>query len=68
MKSLLKAYEQLSIVFMLGFIVIFLMGLYEGAMNVAIPMMLISMFFMLIVSWTNGSTYINWKNNKGYNN
>lgn len=66
MKKLLKAYETLSIVFMFGFLIIFLMAITEGSMDTAVGMLLLSFIFILTTSWTHSATYINWKNKKGY--
>jgi len=65
-KNLLKGYEVLSQVFMFGFLVLMLLALTEGSMDAAVGMMLISFFFIMLVSWTHSAHYINWKNRKGY--
>ena len=66
MKSLLKGYEVLSQVFMFGFLVLMLWALAEKSMDAAVQLMVISFVFILTTSWTLSSTYINWKNRKGY--
>ena len=66
MKSLLKGYEVLSQVFMFGFLVLMLLALTEGSMDSAVALMVISFIFIMTTAWTHSSTYINWKNRKGY--
>jgi hypothetical protein len=73
MKSLLKGYEVLSQVFMFGFLTLMLLAMWDGAetggrhsMDTAVALMVISMVFIMTTAWTMSSTYINWKNRKGY--
>lgn len=66
MKNLLKGYEVLSQVFMFGFLILMLLALAEGSMDAAVQLMVVSFVFIMTTSWTLSSTYINWKNRKGY--
>lgn len=51
---------------MLGCHVLMLFALTEGAMDAAVTFMCVSFVFMILTSWVMSSTYLNWKQRKGY--
>jgi len=66
MKTLLKGYEALSLVFMFSFLILFMMAASEGSMDAAVILLVTSFLFILTTAWTHSSTYVNWKIKKGY--
>lgn len=66
MKTLLNTYETCSFIIMAGCLGLMLLALTEGAMDEAVIFISVSGVFLIVTAWTLSSTYLKWKERKGY--